>query len=162
MSAVPVQRTRRTATGHSARRMIVWASIHDDKEGGGGMAYVRDVMKKDPIVAKSTDRIQQISKILTEKNISNMPVVDGKGDLVGIISEQDIIRAMGSEDFLKKQTKDVMTKNVLTVQENDCLEYVSKLFIEHPFRRLPVVRNKKVIGVITREDIISTFMSNYY
>ena len=126
------------------------------------MAYVRDVMKKNPITAKVNDRIPQISKILTEKNISNMPVVNARDELIGVISEQDIIRAMGSEDFMQLTAKDLMTKKVLSVREDDCLEYVSKIFIEYSYRRLPVTRGKKVIGVVTREDIISSFMNNYY
>lgn len=126
------------------------------------MAYVRDVMKKEIIAAKAHEPIQHISKILTEKKISNMPVINGRGKLVGIVSEQDIIRAMESEKFMKLTAKDIMTKTVLSVKENDSLEYVSKIFIEHPYRRLPVTRSNKVVGIVTREDIINSFMSDYY
>ncbi|MBL7157449.1 MAG: CBS domain-containing protein [Candidatus Omnitrophica bacterium] len=126
------------------------------------MAYVRDIMKQKSIVAKTNDNIQRISKELTEKKVSNMPVVNAKGELVGVVSEQDIIRAMQSESFMKMSAKDIMTTNVLSVKENDCLEYVSKIFMEQPYRQLPVTRNKKVIGVITREDIINSFLSHYY
>jgi len=126
------------------------------------MAYVRDVMKKGIVVARIGDNLQKISKVLTEKKMSNIPVVDKKESLLGIVSEQDIIRAMESEDFMKKTAGDIMTKDVLSVKESDCLEYVSKVFVEKPYRRLPVTRDKKVVGVITREDIIQSFMSDYY
>jgi len=126
------------------------------------MACVRDIMKKEIIVAKISDRIQRISKILTEKKINNIPVINEKNELVGIVSEQDIIRIMGSENFMNMTAKDIMTKAVLSVKENDSLEYISKIFTERPFRRLPVIRAKKVVGVITREDIINNFMSDYY
>ncbi|MGB2706055.1 MAG: CBS domain-containing protein [Candidatus Omnitrophota bacterium] len=126
------------------------------------MPYVKDVMKKEIIVAKIHEPIQHISKLLTEKKISNIPVINGRGGLIGVVSEQDIIRAMESEDFMKLTAKDIMTKTVLSVKENDSLEYVSKVFMEHPFRRLPVTRNKKVVGTVTREDIINSFMSDYY
>jgi len=124
--------------------------------------HVRDVMKKDIIVVKAHESVQHISKVLTEKNISNIPVIDQKGKLVGVVSEQDIIKAMGSDKFMKLSAKDIMTKNVLSVKENDPLEYVSKIFMEKPYRRLPVTRNKTVVGVITREEIIQSFMSEYY
>jgi predicted transcriptional regulator len=126
------------------------------------MAYVRDVMKKEILTAKIDDNIQKISKILSGKKISNIPVVDKNNELIGIVSEQDIIRAMESDDFMKKQARDIMTKKVLSVGMNDSLEYVSKIFIEHPYRRLPVIRDKKVIGTVAREDIIRSFMSDYY
>ena len=126
------------------------------------MAYVRDMMNKNIAVAKTNDSIKRISRILRERNISNMPVVNSAGELVGIVSEQDIIRAMESEDFMKMTAKDIMTTSVLSVKENDHVEYVSKIFVERPYRSLPVTKNKKVIGIITREDIISNFMSDYY
>lgn len=126
------------------------------------MAYVRDIMEKEIVTAKTKDNIQKISKILTQKKINNMPVINEKGELIGIVSEQDIIRAMESENFMKMTAKDIMTKKVFSVKENNSIEYVSKIFIERPYRRLPVTRNKKVVGTITREDIISNFMSDYY
>ncbi len=126
------------------------------------MPYVRDIMKKEIIVAKIHEPIRHISKILTEKKISNMPVTDSRGALLGVVSEQDIIRAMGSENFMKLTAEDIMTKMVCSVKENDSLEYVSKIFTENAFRRIPVTRNKKVVGAVTREDIINSFMSEYY
>lgn len=126
------------------------------------MAYVRDVMEKDIVTAKMNDPVREIGKILTEKNISNMPVTDEKGNLVGIVSEQDIIKTMYSENFAKMKAQDIMTKDVLSVKENDPLEHVSNIFIKHPYRRLPVTSDNKVVGIITREDIIKNFMSDYY
>ena len=126
------------------------------------MAYVRDVMKKNIIACKTNDKIQAISRVLTEKKISNIPIIDGKNELTGVVSEQDIIRAMESPGFMTMTAENIMTKSVLSVKENDSLEYVSKIFTEHPFRRLPVTCNKKIVGTITREDIINSFMSEYY
>jgi len=126
------------------------------------MPYVRDVMEKEIIVAKERDNIRHLSKVLTSKNISNIPITDSRGALIGVVSEQDIIRAMESKKFLKITAGDIMTKSVMSVKENDSLEYVSKIFVEHPFRRLPVTRGKKVVGSVTRDDIINTFMSDYY
>jgi CBS domain-containing protein len=126
------------------------------------MAYVRDVMRKEFVAAKINESVQRISKILMEKKVSNVPVIDEHEELVGVVSEQDIIKAMGSENIAKMTAKDIMTKDVLSVKESDCLEYVSKIFVEKPYRRLPVTRDKKVVGVVTREDIINNFMSHYY
>ena len=126
------------------------------------MPYVRDVMETEIVVAKERDNIRHLSKVLTSKNISNIPITDSRGALIGVVSEQDIIRAMESEKFLKITAGDIMTKSVMSVKENDSLEYVSKIFVEHPFRRLPVTRGKKVVGSVTRDNIINTFMADYY
>jgi len=126
------------------------------------MIHVRDVMKRGAVIAKLDDKVLKISKALTEKKINNVPVVDSKGKLVGIVSEKDILKAMESKKFMKMTAKDVMTKAVFSVKENDSLEYVAKIFTEKPYRRIPVTNKKKVVGVIARDDIIQSFMSDYY
>lgn len=126
------------------------------------MAYVRDVMKEEIVAIKLEDNVQKISRILSKKKISNIPVINESNELKGVVSEQDIIRAMESEDFMNKKARDVMTKDVVSVKESDPLEYVSKIFMEKPYRRLPVTRDNKVVGSITREEIIQSFMSDYY
>ncbi|MFH1593549.1 MAG: CBS domain-containing protein [Candidatus Omnitrophota bacterium] len=126
------------------------------------MAYVRDVMEKEFITAMADSSIQDISKMLAKNNISNIPVVGKGGELAGVVSEQDIIRAMGSGDLSVMTAGNIMTKQVISIKEDDCVEYASKIFIEHPFRRLPVTRNNRLVGVITREAIIKNFMTDYY
>lgn len=126
------------------------------------MSCVRDIMHKEVITAKPTEQIQRVSKILTEKRVSNIPIINEKGWLIGIVSEKDITQAMESEDFMKKTARDIMTKNVFSVKENDSVEYVSKIFVEQPYRRLPVTRGKRLVGSVTREDVIQGFMSEYY
>ena len=123
---------------------------------------VRDVMKTKPVTVKTEEEFKKLGKILTEENLSNVAVVNKKGELVGVVSEQDIIKAMKQDGFMKKKAQDIMSKKIIFVKENDTLEVVAKIFTEKPFRRLPVVRNKKVVGSIERDNIINTFMSNYY
>ncbi|MBL7157955.1 MAG: CBS domain-containing protein [Candidatus Omnitrophica bacterium] len=124
--------------------------------------FVRDVMETKPVTVKTGESFKKLGKVLTEENLSNIAVVNEKGELAGIVSEQDVIKAMKTGDFMKKKARDIMTKCVISVKENDTLEVVAKIFTEKPFRRLPVVRNKKVVGSIQRDDIINTFMSSYY
>ena len=124
--------------------------------------FVKDVMKKRAVTVKLTDNLKKVSKTLTEEGLSNVAVINGGGKLAGIISEQDIIKAMKDGNFLKKKAKDIMTKKVISVKENQTLEIVVKIFTEKPFRRLPVVRAGKIVGSIERDDIINTFMSSYY
>ena len=126
------------------------------------MAYVRDVMRRDAILIREKDNVQKISKLLTEYKISNAPVVNAANELLGIVSEKDIIKAMKEDDFSKFTARDIMTKGVVTVKENDPLEYVVKIFIDKPYRKLPVLDGKKVIAIINRENIIENFMNNYY
>ncbi len=126
------------------------------------MAVVKDVLKgrKFFTVTDSTP-VKKIGKILTDKKITNIPVVSEKGYLSGIVSEKDIIKSFSRADFLHLKARDIMTAKVVFVKESDALEKVAKIFSEKILRRLPVVKHKKVIGVITRDDIISSFMKYY-
>ena len=126
------------------------------------MTYVRDVMKKNVVTIGVDDKVQKISKLLVKEKVNNFPVVNNKNELIGLVSEKDILEAMESKNFIKMTAKNIMTKKVVSVKENDPLEYVAKIFIEYPYRRLPVKRGKKVIGVIARNDIINSFLSDYY
>jgi predicted transcriptional regulator len=62
---------------------------------------------------------------------------------------------------LNLKAKDVMTTKITYVRESDALEKVAKIFSEKTLRKLPVIKRRKVIGIITRDDIISSFMKYY-
>ena len=66
------------------------------------------------------------------------------------------------EKFDKILAKDIMRTNVVSVDSRDSLESVTKVFTKYPYRRLPVLKDKKVVGVITRRDIIADFLGGYY
>jgi len=88
--------------------------------------------------------------------------VDKNQNLVGFVSEKDIIQAIGSKDFLKKSVRGVMTRDLTTADENTSLDYISEVFAEKPLRRIPIVRGRKVVGIISRKDVIKRLMGHYY
>lgn len=105
--------------------------------------------------------VKKIGKMLTDKKVTNIPVVNEKGHLLGVVSEKDIIRSFDKPNFLKLKARDIMTTKVIVVNDTDALEKVAKIFSEKTLRKLPVVSGKKVVGIITRDDIISCFMKYY-
>jgi CBS domain-containing protein len=126
------------------------------------MAQVKDVIKSRKFsTAKEDMPLKKVAKILTDKKITNLPVIDAKGNLKGVISEKDIIRAFNENNFMKMKAKDAMTTKIISVKDTDALEKVAKIFSEKTLRKLPVLKRSKVIGIITREDIISSFMKYY-
>ncbi|MFH0926256.1 MAG: CBS domain-containing protein [bacterium] len=123
---------------------------------------IRDIMlKRFPTVTEFMT-VEEVSRILAENHVSGVPVIDNEEKLLGFISERDIILTFAQEDGSKKISKDIMSKNVLTIEEDTPVEKVHKLFTEHPYRSLPVLRNGKLVGVITRKKIIEHFMGSYY
>ncbi|MDP8260946.1 MAG: CBS domain-containing protein [Candidatus Kappaea frigidicola] len=126
------------------------------------MATVKDVIKGRKFFTVQNDTpVKKISKVLTDMKVSNIPVVDKKGYLLGVVSEKDIIKCFSKSDFLSLKAEDIMTTKIIHVKDSDALEKVAKIFSEKNLRKLPVIKRKKVIGIITRDDIISRFMKYY-
>ena len=126
------------------------------------MTMAKDIMKKKVITVRDKAKVQEASRLLIEKKLSGVPVVDKNQNLVGFVSEKDIIQAIGSKKFLKRSVRDVMTRDVTSVEENASLDYISEVFTEKPLRRIPIVRGRKVGGVISRKDVIKRLMGHYY
>jgi CBS domain-containing protein len=122
---------------------------------------------------------------MLEKRISGLPVVNDEGELVGIVSEADLIYREGNvhlptfipimdgviflesmkkvEGQIKKmigyKVRDVMTKNVIIVKENTTVEEAARIMMDKKVNRLPVMRNKKIVGIVTRADILKAITS---
>lgn len=126
------------------------------------MTIAKDIMKKKVITVQDKAKVEEVSKLLIEKKLSGVPVVDKNQNLVGFVSEKDIIQAIGSKDFLKKSVRDIMTRDVIVADEYASLDYIEELFTEKHLRRVPIVRGRKVVGVISRKDVIKRLMGHYY
>lgn len=141
----------------------------------------RDIMNKDVITVSAEDDVEQLVKLLLENKISGVPVVDEQGKVIGIVSEADLIYPEKSvhlpafipvldgiiflesfkklEKEIKKMTaykvKDVMIKNVITVDEDSDLEDIVNILLNKKINRVPVVNsNDKLVGIITRSNIL--------
>jgi len=108
----------------------------------------RDVMTRDIITVSPNLKIKDLAMILTRNQISGAPVVDKQGKIVGIVSEADIIAKRG------KETKAIMSKKVITVPLDASVEEIARLMAAHAITRLPVIDNGKIIGIVSRADIV--------
>ncbi|EHI99486.1 CBS domain containing membrane protein [Clostridium sp. DL-VIII] len=141
---------------------------------------VKDFMITDVIFAKKEDSIKSVMKILVDKKIGGVPIVDDKGILVGIISDGDIIRNINPKEekmydfmsyifYIKKEEleegieliKDanIMTiarrNNIYCVSPEDSMEKVLSMFSKHNFKKIPVInKERQVVGVVSRGDVI--------
>lgn len=116
---------------------------------------VKDVMTPDPITVAETSSIQDTARLLTRHRISGLPVVDGDGKVVGVVSEFDLLSKHGTT------VADVMTRGVLSVSSDSSIEVVSHLLTDHRIRRVPVIDGHKLVGIVSRSDIIK-LMSVYW
>ena len=93
---------------------------------------------------------------LAEHDRGSIPVCNDKGELVGIITERDILRKCfaGSGDFVNKKIRDVMTKQVATAITEDDLDHAIDIMKKKRIRHIPIVDEKKVVGMISMRDLL--------
>jgi len=142
----------------------------------------REIMNKNVVTVQEEATIEEVAGILTDNNVSGAPVVNKEGKLVGIVTEEDLLHKKtnprvpgflnilgafiyisGVERYredLKKlaATKvfEIMTTEVVTVGGDAEIEQVAALMVDHDIKRLPVVENDALIGIISRADIVRT------
>ena len=96
-------------------------------------------------------------QMLLDRHISGAPVVDDTGNLVGILSEKDCLRASLNANYygdLGGLVADHMQRDVATVSDETAIFDVARLFIDGHFRRYPVVRGHHLVGQISRRDVL--------
>lgn len=135
----------------------------------------RDIMTTDVVTVSPDTRIEKIATLLWERHISGVPVTDEEGRIVGIVSEADLmhwgeptpqrswwltlfadVEALASR-FVKTHgstAKDVMTSPVVTVTEDMPVTNIARLREERRIKRVPVVRDGYVVGIVSRADLV--------
>jgi CBS domain-containing protein len=114
---------------------------------------VAEVMNKDVVTCHPSEKLTVIINKFELFHIAGMPVIE-KGNLVGIICQTDILRVAKEGPIQDFVVKDVMTSDVVSVSPTDSAVHVAKLMIEKKVNRIPVVENLKVVGIVTRYDLI--------
>ncbi len=138
---------------------------------------VRDIMHRDVVTVSPDDSLKEVANKLYRYKVSGMPVVDAEGQPVGMISERHLIKAalpnyesliqnlalapdaepfdelLRHEDEIK--VKDIMTTRLFTTSEDTPIVEVAAQMMFRNIRRVPVVENGKLIGLILRRDIVS-------
>ncbi|SEF51010.1 CBS domain-containing protein [Caloramator fervidus] len=115
---------------------------------------VKDLMTTNVSYVTPNTPVIEIAKIMKEKNIGSVPVVDGD-KVVGIVTDRDIVLrdvAMG-KDFNNALAKDVMTVGVTTANPNMDVHDAARLMAEKQVRRLPVVENGRLVGMLAIGDL---------
>jgi len=107
------------------------------------------------VTVKADTPIYDATKLLADYEISGMPVVDDSSNLIGILSEWDVLNLLTEQVVDSEMTVEkFMTKDVISFQESDSAIIVSEFFHKSHKRRVPVTNNGKLVGVVSRHDII--------
>ena len=135
-----------------------------------------DVMTKDVVTVGPLSTVMQIAERLLEHRISGVPVVDAENHVIGVITEEDLLRLpmkhhapawwlhLLSDEFsltpgelsrVRSITaRQVMAENVETISEDTPLPVIAAKLLDHRVKRLPVVRNGKLVGIVSRADLL--------
>ena len=109
----------------------------------------KDIMTRDIITVTPTMTVKNLAMTLIKNQISGAPVSAKNGKIVGVVSEADIVAKRG------KDVKAIMSKKIISVKEETPVEHIARLMTTHKIKRLPVMRDDKVVGIVSRADIVS-------
>jgi acetoin utilization protein AcuB len=110
-------------------------------------------MTSDPVTITDEETVQQALQMAEEHRLHHLPVVDRDEDLVGIVSEKDLLRAKGDELI-----RDVMTREVVTATEYTALEEAARIMVDHKISSLPIMRNGRLVGIVAETDLFKIFL----
>ncbi|MEJ2009698.1 MAG: CBS domain-containing protein [Acidobacteriota bacterium] len=148
--------------------------------------YVRQIMLTPVITVHEECSLEEAAKTMLEHHIGGLPVVDDRGELCGIVTESDFVAKEKGIPFSiyrfpqmfgewmprehveliyeaarSRAVRDIMSQNVITVTEVDTLETVLDKMLKCGLHRLPVVRDKKPVGIVTRHDLLRLMLRQF-
>lgn len=137
----------------------------------------REIMSSPGIACREEALFEEVADLLADREISGMPVVNGAGEVVGVISERDLAHALGgplirlairrpvqSGSFLRtpkgvsrgaRRAQDIMTSPAVTAAPETPLSTLAKIMVDEQINRIPIVRDKSLVGVVTRGDVLT-------
>ena len=118
------------------------------------MYTAKDVLRKDVITIPSDATVGEAIRILLENLISGAPITDRDGTLVGVVSEFPLLEVVYSPELKTAPVSQFMTKEVLTVDEGTMLSDIASIFVAHRIRRVPVLRDGRLVGLVSRPDLL--------
>jgi CBS domain-containing protein len=118
------------------------------------MQVAKDIMRRQIITISPDITVGESIDILIENGISGLPVVDGSGTLVGMITEFALLAAAYDEAIKSEPVSRHMTREILSIGPESPIRAIADKFIVHRIRRVPVLENGKLIGSISRRDVL--------
>ncbi|HTO14665.1 MAG TPA: CBS domain-containing protein [Edaphocola sp.] len=132
---------------------------------------VSEIMSKNVITANTTDSLRRVSSMLKENNIRHIPILEGN-KLVGIVSKTDIMRLSFGDMFEGQGDSDealfdlltlaqVMVSDPVTINADELIKDVAEKFTKIEFHALPVLKDDKVVGIVSTTDLIKYLLDQY-
>ena len=116
--------------------------------------FVEDVMIKNVITVEESASIKNAAKKMVEANVGSI-LVTKNNEPIGIITERDFVERYAAKGIsLSNLVKDIMTSSLITIDPNDTIWEGAELMKTHNIHKLPVIKDKKIVGIITNSDLV--------
>jgi CBS domain-containing protein len=113
---------------------------------------IRDVMTSNPQSVSPSDTIQSAARIMRDEDTGAVPVVDN-GRPVGILTDRDIVVRAVADGELDRRVRDIVSGEIVTVRPDTSTQEAARLMSDHQVRRLPVVENDRLVGIVSIGDL---------
>jgi len=118
------------------------------------MIKASTIMKTDVITVTKGEDIREAIRIMLLNNVTGLPVVDEDGTVAGIITEKDVLKLLHGGPDKGGAIEEFMTTNVVCFDQDASLTDIADCLMMNRFRRVPILRQGKLIGIISRRDIL--------
>ncbi len=123
------------------------------------MFRAKDIMTRAIICTRPEMPIYDAVRLLAHRRITGMPVVDEELNLVGVLSEKDVLRMLyDTEDSIEQQVSDYMNVGAVSLDINDTLIDLCDIMTQNIFRRVFITEEGKLAGVVSRSDVIHAIL----
>jgi CBS domain-containing protein len=118
------------------------------------VTQIRDLMTENPSSCERTTPVAEAAKVMAREDVGPIPVVDGDR-LVGLVTDRDLVLRVLAEGRDPQSTTvgEVASSALVTVSPDDSLDQALKLLAQHQVRRLPVVEDDRLVGIVAQADI---------
>jgi CBS domain-containing protein len=139
-----------------------------------------DIMTTKVVTARPEDSVAKVARLLSDREISALPICDGKGSVLGMLSEGDLIRPFGKDPASKRAwwlnllaegtdlapsfldcirvenhpARDLMVTPVISASPDTSVPELADLLSRHHIKRLPILRDGKLVGIVSRADLV--------
>jgi CBS domain-containing protein len=118
----------------------------------------RDIMTRNIYTISPEASVQEVAQLLSRERMSGAPVVDKDGKLLGIVTQADIIWNVGRDGL---RVADIMNPEIIAVDEKTLVGEIAILMSKRNIKRVPVMCNGKMVGIISRADIVQAVAQGY-
>ena len=124
------------------------------------LAIAQDIMTTNLITIREDTHVRDAIKIILENRISGLPVVRDDMSLAGIVSEKDFLQLAFYDNIDDAEVADFMSRDVITATKETSLLEICELLMQNNYKRIPIVEDNKLIGVISRKDMLKFVLNS--